>query len=172
MKFTSLILFVQFSYSAYAFNYEECKQNYNAIIEPKDAIESSNRYPLISPFSSTFTSIVQTKGATSSTSQFISSSGACKAYDFKRAQIYNFLNTNLERLRVESAQGSGENLKAFNTILECSDNRLIEAIKMNYKSIYFNEDKPSNVDYAIQAIKKTAEINQLSIYSCKNLNSL
>ena len=173
MKFFCFTFLILSSQNVHSFNYEECKEIYNAgIIKPRDL---GDFHRFFGPFSITYMPITYSafgSTGTSSTFQFTSSQGECKAYDFNKLKITNFMNANLERLRVEFSQGNGENIEALNSLIGCEDKKLMELIRLNYQSIFYLDESPTNVSFIKEAIFKVAENDNINKYTCKNINSL
>lgn len=160
--------------TSFAFNFEECQRNFSnsyfwnplLITQARSPIGFTTLLPL-APTSTTFM-VGQT---INSSSQFSSSTGNCKAYDFQKHEKVHFLSKNLEPLRIASASASGEVLDAFATLLKCNEEGkklLISALKDNYQTVYFKNNSSAGPKEVLDEITKLFNSSQTLRLTCKN----
>lgn len=127
-----LIYFIYFSTSqiAFAFNYDECRRG--LISEPP------NPYWGISSSSTVLTNatILPTE-ITKFSSQFSSSYGECRAIDFRTRDKLDFIEANLEQIKIDTARGNGEYLHALLVLYDCKEQNEIIAMKLLQKKFEY-----------------------------------
>lgn len=93
----------------------------------------------------------------SSTSQFVSSTGACRMIGMTEHGKKLFLVQNFESMKIDSARGAGEYIEAYASISMCNkdaSNELSKAFQKNFVRIYGEsvEREPEQVYGAMEAI--------------------
>ena len=131
--------------SLFAFNWKKCDQDTPAT-------------PLVGPF------ILST-----STAQFISSTGDCAMIGFAGYDKKVFLAHNLDQMQNDSARGGGEYLQAFAILSGCSpeaQHRLFQAFQLNYQQIYGTTSERS-IEAIYESMEKVISEDRMLASSCE-----
>lgn len=142
-KFIIIIFVCVINVQLYAYNSYKC----NRATPPT---------PLVGPF------LLST-----STSQFVSSTGPCAMIGQLEHDKKVFIAQNYDELKLEIAQGHGETLNAFASLSKCSGDSVHVFPKLmqnNYELIYSSES--SSVDGIYNAIEGVIKSNELLSGNC------
>lgn len=154
---------------AYSFNYDECRRTF---ISPKP----NNLYSVSS--SITYTAdltTIPTDGVSSSV-QFFSSTGGCRGIDIRDRRKLEYIASNFEQLKIDTARGNGEYIKGLSVLYKCDEkieSDFINVLQRNFKIIYLNrspyhDDKYNTPSQAYTAINKVIssakELNDCQVY--------
>lgn len=157
---TALILLTM-SRTAHSFNYDECRKIF--ITPAQENIFSSSKITGATSFIPT--------DASMSSSQFFSSTGECRGIDFRDRTKLEYIASNFEQLKIDTARGNGEYINGLSILYECGEedkSKLNSLLQSNFELIYI--DKNPNGDKYNSPSQVFTEMNGL-ISSNKELET-
>lgn len=154
MKFKLLMVLIMMTISdvTYSFNYDECKKI--LLTTSQNNFFSSSEITGATTFIPTDVSSVS--------SQFFSSTGECRGIDFRDREKLEYIASNFEQLKIDTARGSGEYINGLSLLYKCGDEnqyKFSSLLQSNFNLIYINQN--SNRDEYNSPSQSFTRINEI-----------
>lgn len=157
------------SNDAYSFNYDECRKTF---ISP----EPNSSFTISSSF--TYTADVTTIpiDGVSSSVHFFSSTGQCRGIDIRDRRKLEYIASNFEQLKIDTARGNGEYLKGLSVLYKCgekTESAFMNTLQENFENIYIDRyptysekfNTPSEAYSAMnKVISSDKQLNDCQVY--------
>lgn len=145
MKFFGLLLLLLSSTSSFGFNRHKC----------------SNSFPGSRGYGWQYSSLATLFGLSTSSAEFISSTGNCAAFGSLEDKRNHYYSYNFESIQTEIAKGGGEYLDNLLSLFGCEVDKKRTLIN-KFKSEYSLNFKSYSQDSKIKIFKSTQEFCALS----------